>query len=485
MKNRQMIVKLSILSVALLWFAGAGRAQDTQPPQEDKPKPAAKTYGPIGSEDQDQNQTPADTLQPDERPLTGIQQPTVGTPLERHSYWVPGVSYYNLLQSNGNTQGGGNSWSSNNYIAGNVSLLENWSRSQLMLNYSGGGDFSTDSSVGNSWFQQFSATQAFNWERWQLTLLDEFDYLPQSQFGFGAGTGLMSPGIGGTLGVPGTGLGGQFNPGQSIFSAIGPRYTNTAGVQLNYVLSKRSSLTFGGIYSILRFRDPGNIESNDYLGNVGYNYQISRSDTIGVVYRYSSYHYIGTPEAIGDQSIQLAYGRKITGRLALQLTGGPDISHVRIPQGTGNTTRYVAGTGSATLTYALQKGSFSVNYFHGVTPGSGVFVGATTDQVTATGSRRLTRVWSGNANLGFSRNQTLNGGQNSGQIGLNSNYDTLYGGASVARALGRNANFSLGYTAYYEKPSGAVCTGATCTPSFTTHQISIGLSWHAHPFVLR
>src|SRR6266404_683752 len=203
MKNRLWIAKFSILSAAWLCFAGVGRAQDAQAPQgADKPKPAAKTYGPIGGEDQDQDQTPAETLQPDERPLTGIQQPTVGTPLERHSYWVPGVSYYNFIDSNGSSQGGGSSWSSNNYIAGNVSLLENWSRSQLALNYSGGGDFSTDSSVGNGWFSQFSATQTFNWERLQLTLLDEFAYLPQSQFGFGAGTGLMSPGVGGTLGQP-------------------------------------------------------------------------------------------------------------------------------------------------------------------------------------------------------------------------------------------------------------------------------------------
>ena len=482
MKNRLWIAKFSILSAAWLCFAGVGRAQDAQAPQgADKPKPAAKTYGPIGGEDQDQDQTPAETLQPDERPLTGIQQPTVGTPLERHSYWVPGVSYYNFIDSNGSSQGGGSSWSSNNYIAGNVSLLENWSRSQLALNYSGGGDFSTDSSVGNGWFSQFSATQTFNWERLQLTLLDEFAYLPQSQFGFGAGTGLMSPGVGGTLGQPSTGLGGQFNPGQSIFTATGPRYMNTFGAQLNYLLSKRSSLTFGRVYSILRFTDPGNIESNDYLGNLGYNYEISRLDTIGVVYRYGSYHYLGLGQAIGDQSIQLAYGRKITGRLALQLTGGPEISHFRIPQGPGNKTRYVAGTVSATLTYAFEKGSAAVNYFHGVTPGSGVFLGATTDQVTATGSRKLTRVWSGNANLGFARNHGLN----AGQIGTNLNYDTVYAGAAVARALGRNANLSLGYTAYIETASGTVCSGTNCAPSFTTHQISLGLNWHAHPFVLR
>jgi hypothetical protein len=177
-------------------------------------------------------------------------------------------------------------------------------------------------------------------------------------------------------------LGGQFNPGQSIFTAIGPRYTNTFGTQLNYVLSKRSSITFGGLFSIERFVDAGNIESDDYTGNIGYNYQITRADTIGILYRYSSIHYLGLPQAIGDYSIQAAYGRKITGRLALQLTGGPEITHQRVPQGTNTQQQFVAGTGSATISYAFEKGSISANYFHGVTTGSGVFLGATTDQVT-------------------------------------------------------------------------------------------------------
>ena len=465
--------------VALLFLAGAAFAQDPQGPQSDKPKPAARVYGPIGSENQDQDQTPADTLQPDERPLTGFQQPTVGTPLEKHSYWVPGVSYYNFIQSNGLAQGGESGWNSNNYLAGNISLLENWSRSQLTLNYSGGGNFSTDSSIGNGWFQQLSVMQTFNWRRWQLTFLDEFSYLPQSQFGFGNGTGLSQPGIGGTLGGGTTGLGGQFSPGQSIFSATGPRYTNTFGTQLNYQLTKRSSFTFGGLFSILRFSDPGNIDSNDYVGNAGYNYQITRADTIGIVYRYSAYHYVGLPQAIGDQSIQAAYGRKITGRLALQLTGGPEITHQRVAEGTSSQRRFVAGTGSATITSAFEKGAVSVNYFHGVTAGSGVFLGSTTDQVTGSVSRKLSRVWSGNVNFGFARNVSQS-------TGSNLDYNTFYGGVSLARPLGRNANVSLAYSAYVEKPSSGICGGgATCASDFTTHQISVGLSWHTRPLVLR
>jgi len=476
------LTKLFILAAAWLCFASAGIAQEPEAPPQgtDKPKPAAKSYGPIGSGEEDQNPAP-DTLQPDQRPLTGIQQLTVGTPVERHSYWVPGVSYYNFIQSNDQSQGGGSGWTSSNYLAGNLSLLENWSRSQLAVNYSGGGNFSTDSSVGNGWFQQFGATQTVTWERVQLTLLDQFSYLPQSQFGFGAGTGLAQPGIGGSLGVGSTGVGVGVDPSQSIFTAIGPRYSNTFATQVNYQLSARSSVTFGGAYSLLRFSQAGNIESDDYIGNAGYNYQVTRKDTLGLIYRYSSFHYIGIDQAIGDQIIQAAYGRKITGRLALQLTGGPDITHFRTVQGTNGKTRFVSGSGSATVTYVVPKGSLSLGYFHGVTSGSGVFLGATSDQITGSITRKLTRVWSGDAHAGYARNRNAQTAEGTANL----NFDTVFAGASVARPLGRNANFSLGYTAYIEKANGAVCAGANCGSDFTSHQISVGLNWHTRPFVLR
>jgi len=202
---------------------------------------------------------------------------------------VPGVSYYNFIQSNGQTVGGGSNWNSTSYLAGNVSLLKNWSTSQLALNYSGGGDFSTDSSVGNGWFQQLGASQTFNWRRWQLTVLDEFAYLPQSQFGFGAGTGLALPGIGGSLGPGSTGLGGGLDPGPIRVLRHWATVHECVRRADELYADARSSITFGGIDSILRFTDPGNVESDDYVGNLGYNYQVTREDTLGIVYRYSSF----------------------------------------------------------------------------------------------------------------------------------------------------------------------------------------------------
>ncbi|HXT26117.1 MAG TPA: hypothetical protein VN749_14975 [Candidatus Eisenbacteria bacterium] len=479
MMRRRNLQKLAILVAACGWLARTSAyAQDQQ--SSEPPKPPAKTYGPLGVDNQqEQNQSP-DTYQPDTRPLTGFQQTTVGAPPERHSYWVPGVSYNNVIQSNGSLGGGQDSWSSTSYLNGNVSLLENWSRSQLQVSYSGGGYFSTDDGIGNGWFQQLGATQTFNWRRLQLVLLDEFGYLPQSQFGFGAGTGLSTPGVGGSLGGGPTGIGAGYSPGQSIFSAVGPRYFNTAGVQTTYQLSRRSSVTIGGLYSLLRFTEPGNIESDQYVGNVGYNYQITRSNTIGLQYRFSAFHYINDPQAIGDHIIQVAFGRKITRRLALTLSGGPEITNFRIAQTPTADTQHVAGSGGASLNYLVEKGSLTASYFHGITAGSGVFLGATTDQLTGSATRKVSRVWSGEIHAGYARNRSAETTQ-----GVSStDYDSFFGGVSAARPLGRNAMFNVSYTAFVERTELSGCTGS-CSSSFTTNQISVGVSWHARPFVLR
>jgi len=469
---------LAIFAAACAWLAG-GSAYAQEQQGGEAPKPPAKTYGPLGVDDQQDQQTGTDTYQPDTRPITGFQQPTVGSQTERHSYWVPGLSYYNYVQSNGDILGGGSNWNSTSYLSGDVSLVKNWSRSQLILNNSGGGTFSTDEAIGNGWFDQLGASQTFNWSRLQLVFLDEFAYLPQSQFGFGAGTGLGSPGVGGTLGGGVTGIGSGFTPGQTIFSAAGPRYFNTAGIQATYQLSARSSVTLGGLYSLLRFEEPGNVDSDQYVGNIGYNYQFSRNNTIAVQYRFSAFHYLNNPQAIGDHMVQLVFGRKITGRLALTLSGGPDISDFRVPIAPSTETHHVAGSGGASLSYQVPKGSVTAGYFHGVTAGSGVFLGAITDQVSAAATRRITRVWSGEVHGGYARNRNAQSSS-----GVNStDYDSFYGGVSAARPLGRRALFSLSYTAYVQRSAASGCS-SNCNSTFTTNQITVGVSWHARPFVL-
>jgi hypothetical protein len=460
---------LGILA-ALILMSSAPAGVRAQEPTDAPPKPAGTA---LPSLDDDQNQPSPDTMLPDGRPLTGVQNQTLGQIESPHSYWIPGIQYSNTIQNllPGSTSTG---WSITNYVAANVSLLDTWRSSQLALNYSGGGSFSTDSTQGNGSFQQLGVSQTFKWARWQLQFFDQFSYLPQSQFGFGAGTGLGLPGGGIAPGVPQTGLTGNY---QTLFNAVGPRFNNNFTTQVVYQISARGSLNVSGNYSFLKFVDPGNIDNNDAGASVGYNYLLTKVDTLGLVYRFNHYSYIGDPQVIDDSVINVAYGRKITGRIAFQAFGGPDITSYKVH--TDSPSRRITASGGANLTYAIPNGSIGITYNHGVSGGSGVFAGSETDQVGANVARALGRVWHAQANMGYSHNSQAGGG-----TVPQSSYNSLYVGGGVNRAFGPNMNFNIAYNANIQTTGSQTgCTGNTC--DYTQQQISMNFQWHTRPLVLK
>src|SRR5271165_3578222 len=153
MKYRKAILGGYFFALVLSFGARNGYAQEEpQSPTDAKPKPAARSYPiPIvDAGDQDENGVldKANGLQPDMTPLTGVQNATLGSPEMRHSYWVPGFQYASTIQSGGYNQANSSGWFVNNYLIGNISLLKAWRRSQLAVNYSVGGFFSTNSTQG-------------------------------------------------------------------------------------------------------------------------------------------------------------------------------------------------------------------------------------------------------------------------------------------------------------------------------------------------
>lgn len=474
---------MTILSLTLLCVCVA-RGQDPQEPAgPEPPKPAARSIPPIPDTSTDPNGATDlySSVQPDTTPLTGLQTPGLGNPELRHSYWVPGFQYGVTAQSNPLTTSTNQSWYATNYIGASLSLQKSWSNSQLVLNYSGGATITSESGQSNGSYQQLGVGQNFQFRRWQLQWSDQFAYLPQTQFGFGGSTGLGLPGVGGTLGPPGPGLGGSVVPSQSIFSALGPRYSNAAVVQMTYQLTARQSLTASGSYGLLHFTQSGNVDTDDYIGSFGYNYQLTKKDTIGVVYRFTAYHYQGEPQALGDTTVSLAYGRKITHRMALQLFAGPDYTTFRVPVGTS--TSRLSAAFSANLTYGFQKGSLALAYVHGVGGGSGVLTGSELDQLTLSANRQLTRVWTITGTFGFGDNRTLSG-SSSGTTMPSTSYRAWTVGGGVNRPIGRNLNFSFSYNASINQPSVSGCTGTTCPVSTTQQTVTALLQWHTRPFVL-
>ena len=445
------------------------------------PKPAARELPPlldINDTQQDTDQE-TQTFQPDNRPVSGIQNPTLGTPEMRHSYWVPGIQYSNTAGSNSSNPAVNTGWNTTSFVSGNVSLLEAWSRSVLSANYSGGGFYSTDQVQGSGQYHQLAAAYEIDQRRYQVLFVDQFSYLPQSAFGFGGTSGLASPGITGSLSAPLPTLQSTYVPGQTILTAFGTRYSNASSAQLTYEVSARGSFTIAGVHGLLRFINAGNVSSDTESLNAGYNYAITRKDTLGLSYRFSAYHFSGDPQALGDHLGQFVYGRKITGRLALQFAGGPEITTFRVPVNALKQT--VSGSGNVSFNYAFRRTTVTLNYTHGVSSGSGVFSGANTDQINATWSRQLTPVWRGNINFAYAKNRPI-----SATRGIPSpNYDTWIAGAGLNRPLGRTASFSLGYQTQIQGSNVAICGSPNCGTNYTTHQVFLSFQWHAKPLVLR
>jgi len=446
-----------------------------------KPKPAARVLLPLpdlGDDQQDADQG-TQTRQPDIGPVTGIQIPTLGTTEIRHSYWVAGIKYSNALPYNSLSFASNAGWKTTSFVSGDLSAVEEWSRSLLSVNYSGGGFSSTDNLQGNGHYHQFAGAYEINQRRWQALLVDQFSYLPQSEFGFGGTTGLAFAGITGTLAVPLPDLQNVFVPGQTIFTAIGPRSSNASAAQLTYEVSRRGSITVAGVLGLLRFTNSGNVSSDTYILNVGYNYAVTRKNSVGLSYRFGAYHYPGAAQALGDHVAQFVYGRRITGKLALNLAGGPEVTMVRVP--VNGSTERVSGSGSGTLNYAFRRSSVALSYLHGLSNGSGLFTGARTDLVGATASRRLTRVWNGSLNFGYAKNKQI-----VAIAGLTSpTFDSWVPGAGLSRPLGRAINFSVEYQAQIQVSALPLCNSPSCGTNYTQHQIFLSFEWHARPLVLR
>jgi hypothetical protein len=442
----------------------------------EKPKPAAREYAPLVDPGADLAGTEqsTDSIQADSLPVSGMQNLTLGTLPVRHSYVVPGIQYSNAYSSGsaGSTSTGTKpGWNTTSFLSGNMSLLQEWSYSALSLNYSGGGYFSTDKVQGNGQYQQLAATYEIDQKRWRALFIDQFSRLPESSFGFGGTTGLSTPGVGGSLSSPQAGLQSSFVPNQSIFTATGPRTSNSAAFQFSYQLSTRGLVTVGGAYGTLRFANSSGSNSDSDMLNAGYDYALTARNTIGLSYGFSAFRYPGGPQAIGDHIGHVIFGRKVTGRMALRLGGGPEITTFRVPF-PGGLRQRISGSGTASLTYAFAHSDMMLDYSHLVSGGGGVFNGANTDQVVVSLTKQLSRVWSGHVNFGYAKNHQLSAGT--------TNSDSWFTGAGLSRPLTRAANLSFGYQSQIQYGNATACN-----LSCSTHQIILSLQWHALPFVLR
>ena len=471
---------LTILTLCALGLsASAARAQQQQQPDQQQPPgqagaPIPAYHSPLISGDNSDAEDNSQGPSPDTRPLAGTQVWALGVNETKRSYWQPRVDVSTGGDSNAGQNTTNTNWATWTSFAGGVDVQRISGGSELNMGYTGGFMYSNDRSKPDGVVQELNFTDKITFRRTTVTLLDDFSYLPEQRFGFGGLGGVPLPG--GTS----TGLGPGIVPSQTILSGHAQNLSNSSVMQVDTALTSRSSLTFAGGYSVLRYFQSGLLDTMDVTGRAGYNYELSRRDTLAVIYSFQGIRYSGAKQSINDHTAQISYGRRITGRLAFQIAGGPEVTMFQTPV-SGSSINYTQLYWSlhTALQYQLQRNHVEVDYSHGVSGGSGVLAGSITDTVNASAVRRMSRTFTSGITVGYAHNKGLYAGNP-----VTQRYNYWFTGATLNHPLGRTLGLTLSYQMQYQDANAQFCVGLTCGTSILRHVISFGLGWHERPLLL-
>jgi len=409
------------------------------------------------------------------RPLSGVQEPTLGPNLGARNFLVPSISVTSQIATNSSGSGYARP-TAFSYLLGTLDLNRVSDRSELLLHYGGGGMFS---SYLNSAIQDLEFSYGYRWRRWSLLVGDQVSLLSESSFGFG-GVGGLAFLNGGSLFGAGPFLNPSLNPNQTIPTILVPRLSNTAVAQIEYALSPRSSWTASSSYGMLNFLGAGFINSADGTFQTGYNYSISPHSSIAVIYRFDAFQFTHLPQKIEDHLVQFGYARYVTGRMSIRLAAGPSMEMLRgVLTGFGNRLSWAL---DSSVGYQLDDTTLLLTYDHLVTGGSGVLVGATTSQLEATLERKLTPRWQGSASLGYATNRSLFPPTTT--LGKQQ-YNSWYAAVRFNHQLRPGTALFVGYGARRQAMNAAACATLNCGTSLVGHEVSVGFNFGLRPVLFR
>jgi len=409
---------------------------------------------------------------PDANTLAGAQLFGVGSLEHSHNVFDPSFSVSELGQTFPGASGQ-TYLSSATLVGGGLNFNRVWDRYRMTAIYSGGETFNRGYFNLNSPFHNLTFIQEIDWARWHLLLRDDFIASPGAAF---TGSGMGGPGIiaqvASTLESSLNSIGQGFVPSETIQTGNATRYRNAVLGQAEYSFSRRSAFTVAASYGLLQFTAGSFISSRMLNAQAGYDYMLDSADSIALLASYGKIDYAGTSTSTTNYLGALAYGRRITGRWAFQVAGGPE--QIRTSSASGGFQLWYASVSSA-LTYERRRNGYSLSFMRGLDAGSGVFQGAKSNIFTLTAHRQFTRHWTGSVTGGYAINSSI------APAGVASaRFDNWFVGGSFGRQLGLHALIAFNY-GVQKQNSSAACPVTGCGVNGLQQSFGMTVNWHLRP----
>lgn len=421
----------------------------------------------------------APVLSPENPPVTGIDSPRLDLPTATRSFFSPALQLSESADTNGGNQLGQTHVQSVTRVLGAFDLQQFWPKSDLFLEYLGGGAFYANP-YDIRQLQAAGLEAVTRWRTGQATLRDSFSYVPDGAFQIGTYGGV--PGFGlatGGLGLQGGGVpGGRF--GNNSFGSIGniARLANTVIVDAIQAVNPRSAITFAGGFSNAHFYDPTNtlINSDQVTVEGGYSHLVSRHDQVGAIYAFQLLQF---PQATGGQiythTFNLRWSHSITGRLSFIAGAGPQYTVLE----SGDNQNSWTASGRVQLHYKWDRASVVATYEKFTSQGSGFIAGANTQAARLGYRRPFGRTCDFYIDLGYSHNRKL---ETLALFGVPaSTYDEGSAGVILRKHYGRSYDFFAAYRFSEVAFDVPVCIVGSCGRIDRRNIGTIGVEWHPAP----
>jgi hypothetical protein len=206
---------------------------------------------------------------------------------------------------------------------------------------------------------------------------------------------------------------------------------------------------------------------------------LTARDYIGIDYGFGVFQFPNQGQRFEMHSLHLSYGHRISGRMAMALAAGPQMSVFSAPL--AGSTKPVAWTAQSSLDYRSRRGGVAISYVRYTTGGGGALNGAITDTVRTAWSWQLTRKWSGSLSPGYAHNRSL---PQTALGNIENTFDTVYAGASLSRALGRYMTMFFTYNYQAQRAEAVPCVAGNCGTSLGRHLLRLGFDWHPRQIMI-
>ncbi len=391
----------------------------------------------------------APVLNPENPPVSGLDEPGLDLHTATRSFVSPALQVSESADTNGGNRIGSTGLQSVTHVLGALDLQQFWPKSDLFLEYLGGGAFYS-SPYDAKQLHAVGLEAVTRWRTGQVTLRDSFSYLPDGSFQVGYG------------GDPGLGL---ISGGTAMLDAV-------------QALSPVSAVTVAGGFSNAHFYDPSKslINSDQVTVQAGYSHVLSRHDQIGLIYGFQLFQF---PQDTGGQIynhiVNVRWSHTITRRLSLIAGAGPQYTDLQ--QG-GYLTNWSLSA-RVQLRYKFSHSSVVGSYEKYTSSGSGFFAGADTQAARLGFTRSLGRTWDVYGDLSYSHNTKLQPA-NLGAANASS-YDEGSAGAVFRKHLGRSYDFFAAYRFSEVAFNVPVFLSGTGGRISQRHIGTIGVEWHPKP----